>query len=571
MEMAGPLTAMQVITKGKDTYDAVIVGSGATGGWVAKVLAEAGMQVALLEAGHRTTEAEFTEHLRPYDLKYRGYSPEIRRNRPIQSMKYACRESNYRWFVDDIRNPYTYPDDKPFQWTRGRLLGGRTLTWGRQSYRLSKIDFAAASHDGYGSDWPVTYEEMVPYYEAVERYVGISGEPLGLMQFPDSVMQPPMGMTCGEKHFRDKINARFGRNVTIGRAAVLTQPLNGRQACHSCGPCEHGCITHSYFASPWTTVADAEKSGNCSVVTNAVVSHVTTDRDTGLANGVAYIDRVTRAAREARAKIVVLSASSLESTRILLNSGEGFCNSSGVLGHYVMDHMFGGVSGVLPVSEDPKWVGPPQRPNGLYLPRYMNVDRPHTQGMIRGFGAQMRNASFYGSPAAISRIPGFGASFKRAVVDSKDSRRFFIGTSSECLARYENYIQLDPEVKDAWGIPALRMNVTWGDNEMRLFRHSADEGEEMLRAAGAEDIQKITKPRWPGGATHEVGSARMGNDPRKSVLNRWNQAHDLKNLFITDGAGFVSIGCVNPTLTMMALAKRAADHIVDTARRGEVA
>ena len=562
---------MQVVTKDNDTYDAVIVGSGATGGWVAKVLAEAGMQVALLEAGHRTTEAEFTEHLRPFDLKYRGFSPEIRRNRPIQSMKYACRESNYRWFVDDIRNPYTYPDDKPFQWTRGRLLGGRTLTWGRQSYRLSKIDFAAASHDGYGSDWPVTYEEMVPYYEAVERYVGISGEPLGLMQFPDSVMQPPMRMTCGEKHFRDKINTRFGRNVTIGRAAVLTQPLNGRQACHSCGPCEHGCVTHSYFASPWTTVADAEKSGNCEVVTNAVVSHVTTDRDTGLANGVAYIDRVTRAAREARAKIVVLSASSLESTRILLNSGAGFCNSSGVLGHYVMDHMFGGVSGVLPVREDPKWVGPPQRPNGLYLPRYMNVDRPHTEGMIRGFGAQMRNASFYGSPAAISRIPGFGANFKRAVVDSKNSWRFFIGTSSECLARYENYIRLDPEVKDAWGIPALRMNVTWGDNEMRLFQHSADEGEEMLRAAGAEDIQKITQPRWPGGATHEVGSARMGNDPRKSVLNRWNQAHDLKNLFVTDGAAFVSIGCVNPTLTMMALAKRAADHIVDTARRGEVA
>ena len=201
----------------------------------------------------------------------------------------------------------------------------------------------------------------------------------------------------------------------------------------------------------------------------------------------------------------------------------------------------------------------------------MNVDRPHTEGMIRGFGAQMRNASFYGSPAAISRIPGFGAGFKRAVVDSKNSWRFFIGTSSECLARYENYIRLDPEVKDAWGIPALRMNVTWGDNEMRLFRHSADEGEEMLRAAGAEDIQKITQPRWPGGATHEVGSARMGNDPRKSVLNRWNQAHDLKNLFVTDGAAFVSIGCVNPTLTMMALAKRAADHIVDTARRGEVA
>ncbi len=561
---------MQLITRDGNVFDAVIVGSGATGGWVAKVLAEAGMQVALLEAGHRTTEAEFTEHLQPYDLKYRGNSPEIGRNRPVQSMKYACRESNYKWFVDDVRNPYTYPEDKPFQWTRGRQLGGRSLTWARQSYRLSKLDFSAASHDGYGENWPVTYEEMVPHYEAVERYVGISGEPLGLMQFPDSVMQPPMGMTCGELHFREKVNARFDRHVTIGRAAVLTRPLNGRQACHSCGPCEHGCVTHSYFASPWTTIADAERSGNCTVMTDSVVSHVTTDRDTGLANGVAYLDRLFRAAREVRAKIVVLSASTLESTRILLNSGDGFCNSSGVLGHYVMDHMYGGVSGVLPVREGAKWTGAPRRPNGLYLPRYMNVDRPHTEGMIRGFGAQMRNASAYGSPSAISRIPGFGADFKRAVVNTEDCWRFSIGTSSECLARYDNYVELDADAKDAWGIPALRMNVTWGDNEMRLFRHSADEGEEMLRAAGAEDIRKITTPRWPGGATHEVGAARMGNDPRKSVLNRWNQTHDLGNLFVTDGAAFVSTGCVNPTLTMMALAKRAADHIVDRARRGDL-
>ena len=215
---------MQIISKDQNVYDAVVVGSGATGGWVAKTLSEAGMQVALLEAGHRTTEAEFTEHLQPYDLKYRGQSPEIARNRPIQSMKYACRESNFKWFVDDIRNPYTYPADKPFQWTRGRQLGGRSLTWARQSYRLSPLDFSAASHDGYGENWPVTYEEMVPYYETVERYVGISGEPLGLMQFPDSIMQPPMAMTCGEKHFKRKVNARYDRNVTIGRTAILTKP-----------------------------------------------------------------------------------------------------------------------------------------------------------------------------------------------------------------------------------------------------------------------------------------------------------------------------------------------------------
>ena len=400
--------------------------------------------------------------------------------------------------------------------------------------------------------------------------MGISGEPLGLMQFPDSVMQPPMGMTCAERHFKERVNARFDRHVTIGRTAILTRPLNGRQPCHYCGPCEHGCVTHSHFSSVWTTVADAERSGNCQVVTDAVVSHVTTDRDTGLANGVAYFDRLTRAPRELRARIVVLSASALESTRILLNSGEGFCNSSGVLGHYVMDHMFGGVSGVLPVKEHRKWAGPPARPNGLYLPRYFNVDRAHTEGMIRGFGAQMRNASSYGSPSAIARIPGFGSSFKRAVHDSDDWWQFYIGTSSECLARYENYVELDPVVRDAWGIPALHMNVTWSDNEMRLFRYSADAGEEMLLAAGAEGIRKIETPRWPGGATHEVGTARMGDDPRRSVLDRWNRAHDVPNLFVTDGAAFVSIGCVNPTLTMMALALRASEHIVDRARRGDL-
>ncbi len=562
---------MQVVVKDKRVYDAVVVGSGATGGWVAKILSEAGMRVALLEAGHRTTEAEFTEHLSSYDLKYRGGSPEIARNRPIQSMKYACRESNYRWFVDDVLNPYTYPKDRPFQWTRGRLLGGRSLTWARQSYRLSHLDFSAASHDGYGDNWPMTYEEMVPHYEAVERYVGISGEPLGLRQFPDSVMQPPMDMNCGERYFKDRANALFGRSVTIGRSAVLTKPLNGRQPCHYCGPCEHGCVTHSYFSSVWTTVADAERTGSCDVLTDAVVSHVTTDPNTGLANGVGYIDRLTRAAREIRAKVVVLSASTLESTRILLNSGDGFCNRSGTLGRYVMDHMYGRVSGVLPVKETKRWSGPPRRPNGLYLPRFLNVDRPHTDGMIRGFGAQMSNRSSFGSPSAIASIGGFGARFKQAVHEFDGYWRFGIGTSSECLPRHENRVVLDSDVKDAWGIPALHMNVTWSDNDLRLFRYSADAGEEMLRAVGAEDIRRIPNPRWPGGATHEVGAARMGNDPRTSVLNKWNQAHEVRNLFVTDGAAFVTIGCVNPTLTMMALAHRAAHRLVDAARRGEFA
>ncbi len=561
---------MQVIAKDNNTYDAVIVGSGATGGWMAKVLSEAGMKVALLEAGHRTTEAEFTEHLQSYDLKYRGASPEIARNRPIQSMKYACRESNFNWFVDDVRNPYTYPKDKPFQWTRGRQLGGRSLTWARQSYRLNKLDFGAASHDGYGENWPVSYDDMAPYYEKVERYAGISGEPLGLMQLPDSIMMPPMGMTCVEKYFQKTVNAKLDRNVTIGRSAILTRPHNGRQACHYCGPCEHGCVTHSYFSSVWTTIPDAEKTGNCDVITDAVVSHVTTDKNTGLAGGVAYIDRLTRAPREIRAKAVVLSASTLESTRIMLNSGKGFCNSSGVLGRYVMDHNYAGVSGVLPVKEDKKWAGMPRRPNGLYVPRSANLDRPHTNGIMRGFAMQASNGSRYGSPSAISRLPGFGADFKRSVHESEDWWRFGLTAACECLPRYDNYVELDPHVTDAWGIPALHMNVTWGDNDERLFKFGGDSAEEMLLAAGATDIRR-SPPRWPGGATHEVGSARMGNDPRKSVLNKWNQVHDMRNLLVTDGAAFVTTGCVNPTLTMMTLAVRAAEHLVEAAKRGDLA
>jgi choline dehydrogenase-like flavoprotein len=562
---------MQIIEPGQ-VFDVVVVGSGATGGWMAKQLSEAGMKVALLEAGPKVTPAEFTEHLQPYDLRYRGQSPEVARNRPIQSMKYACEESNYKWFADDIENPYTTPADKPFQWTRGRVLGGRTLTWGRQSYRFSAMDLAPASHDGFGEDWPVTYEELVPYYEKVERYVGISGSVEGLPQLPDSIMQPPMGMNCGEKHLQSSIEKKLGRRVIIGRAAALTQDLNGRKACHYCGPCHHGCVTFSYFSSPWTTVADALNSGNCTLVTDAVVSHIETDPNTGLARGVAYFDRVSRQPRELRAKAIALCASALESTRILLNSGDGFCNSSGALGRYLMDHVSGGATGKLPIKEHAKWLGAPRRPNGLYIPRFLNLDRPHTNGMIRGYGYQGSHGSSYGSPSAIASRPGFGAKFKSGIRQDDNWYRASLRSFGECLPRWENHIALDPVVRDAWGIPALRISASWSDNELDLYRHSTDQAKEMLEAAGAEDIREsYAKPYWPGGTTHEVGTARMGKDPHKSVLNEWNQAHDVKNIFCTDGAAFVSVACQNPTLTMMALTVRTGDHIIERARRGELA
>ena len=283
---------MQALTSNQPVYDAVIVGSGATGGWMAKLLAEAGMSVCVLEAGPKVTESEFTEHLAPYDLKYRGNSPHIAPDRPVQSHKYACRESNYSWFVDDIDNPYTTANGTNFQWTRQRILGGRTLSWGRQSYRFSPMDLKPASHDGYGEDWPISYDDIEPYYEKVERYVGITGQAEGLANLPDSIFQPPMAMMCGEKAFKSAVWSKFQRPVTMGRTAILTQPLNGRAACHYCGPCEHGCVTHSYFSSLWTTLPDADKTGNAKIVPDAVVSHVLT-KD-GQANGVAYIDRSTR-------------------------------------------------------------------------------------------------------------------------------------------------------------------------------------------------------------------------------------------------------------------------------------
>jgi choline dehydrogenase-like flavoprotein len=432
------------------------------------------------------------------------------------------------------------------------------------------MDLAPASRDGFGEDWPVTYEELVPYYEKIERYVGLSGSADGLPQIPDSIMQPPMGMNCGERHFQQRVEAATDKRVLIGRAAVLTQDLNGRKACHYCGPCDHGCVTNSYFASPFTTIADAVKTGNCTIVTDAVVSHIETDPNTGLARGVAYIDRLTRQPRELRAKAVTLCASTLESTRILLNSGDGFCNSSGALGRYLMDHVTANTSSRLPIKEQAVWAGAPVRPNGLYIPRTLNLDRSHTNGMIRGYGYQARHAIRYDSVSAIAARPGFGASFKKGVHDL-GAYRFTLDSYSECLPRWENQATIDPHVRDAWGIPALHINATWSDNEMQLWHHSIAMAEEMHRAAGAEDIQLPNEPTLPGGKTHEVGTARMGKDPRKSVLNEWNQAHDVNNIYCTDGAAFVSVACQNPTLTMMALTVRAGDHIIERARRGELA
>ncbi len=532
-------------------FDAVVVGSGATGGWAAKVLTEGGLNVALLEAGRKITPRDFTEHKQPWTVPYLGQSPRIARERPIQATCPACNEFNYTWFVNDLENPYT--QDKPFRWIRQRVLGGRSMSWGRQSYRLGPIDFKAASHDGYGDDWPVTYEEMVPYYERVERYVGISGQAEGLIQLPDSVFLPPMPMTCGEEILRRAAMEKMKRVVTIGRAAVLTRAQNGRQACHYCGPCERGCTTYSYFNSVTTTIPDAVRTGRLTLLTDSVAARVNT-KD-GKATGVTFLDASTRAEREVRGKVIVLCASTLESTRLLLNSG--IANSSGVLGHYLMDNIFhGGASGVMPMLEARAWAGPPRRPNGIYVPRFRNVTERSTNGFIRGYGYQGGS-----SPAFDFSAPGIGQTYKDAV--RRGQWNISLGLWGECLARRENRAEIDSTRTDAWGIPILKVSVEWSENEKRLWQDGREQAAAMLEAAGAKDVALNGEYSFPGQCIHETGAARMGDNPKTSVLNRHNQSHDVPNLFVTDGAAFVSSGCQNPTLTMMALTVRACDYIVN--------
>jgi choline dehydrogenase-like flavoprotein len=394
------------------TFDVIVVGSGASGGWAAKRLSEAGINVALLDAGRALTDADYREHTPAYSLEYRNRANDrIRATRPRQKDCYACTEFNYDWFVNDNEEPYTVAQGKPFSWQgRTRIIGGRTNVWGRQSYRFGDLDFKAASLDGHGIDWPISYKDLESYYDMVEEYVGISGMPENDPMLPDSKFHPPMGLSCAEYQVRNSIKKAFNRTLTIGRAANITKPINGRAACHYCGPCERGCATHSYFNSAFTTVADALKTGKCTLIQNAMVYQVLMDESGKKARGVSYVDRRTRQLREVNARVVILAAQALESVRILLNSREGgLANSSGALGKYLMDHTWvaGGAAAEFPEIVQKPTVDGPNRPNGTYTIRFRN--RPgepkHTE-FLRGYGYQGGGAATFNFG-----LPGFGPQY----------------------------------------------------------------------------------------------------------------------------------------------------------------
>jgi choline dehydrogenase-like flavoprotein len=556
----------------KTIFDVAVVGSGASGGWACKRLSEAGVKVALIDCGRPQPDSNFSEHKPQFELKYRDQADSvIRKTRPVQKDCYACLEYNYDWFANDLDEPYTTGKDKPFSWQgRLRVTGGRTNVWGRVSLRLSDLDFKAASHDGYGEDWPLSYKDLEPYYGLVEEYVGVCGQAEGLPHLPDGHFQPPMPLTCVETHFRNEVRKKLGWVPMNDRSANLTKPINGRAACHYCGPCERGCITHSYFNAAFTTVPDAVKTGNCSHIHNAMGYQVLMDSDRNRVKGVLYIDRITRQPNEVNARVVVLCAQSLESVRILLNSAtsqypNGLANSSGVLGHYLMDHiMGGGASGEFPQFAEKPSMGRSQRPAGLYIARFRNLPGgPKSKNFLRGFGYEGEGGTGFNWGA-----PGFGKAYKDVMLNGQCY--VGIGGFGECLPRFENHVEIDPEMKDTFGIPVLRIHMTYGENEKAMVKDMAESAAEMMEAAGAKKVRKSAQPSTPGWAIHEVGIARMGNDPKKSVLNQFQQTHDVKNLFVCDGSGFTSTACQNPTLTIMTLCVRSMDYLMGEMKRGNV-
>jgi choline dehydrogenase-like flavoprotein len=561
----------------KNVFDVLVIGSGASGGWVAKEVAERGLTVLMLEAGPpRVPTRDFTEHVWPYQLKFRGFGDQRRllQTQPVQRLCYACDEYSHQFFVNDLEHPYTFPADKPFMWIRGRQVGGKTFCWARESYRFSDNEFKAATRDGYGEDWPISYKELEPYYDRVESYIGVSGSREGLSQMPDGQFLPPMELSCGGVLAKKVIEEKFGWRVMPDRVANLTVEHRGRPACHYCDQCQRGCYTASYFNSPSVTLPAAARTGKLTLVSDAVVSHVVMN-SAGKAEGVHYIDRITHEHREAYARAIVVAAGALESTRILLNSKtpshpQGLGNSTGVLGKYLMDHFtIEGGGGYMPSLRSSKRE-PVGRPCGFLIPKYVNAggQKDRNSSFLRGYRFDGDGSQEVYGHAFL--LPEFGNAWRERV--KKDIPYYFaIEAQGECLPRADNFVTLDPNKKDAWGIPALHISASYGENDRAMASAMRS------HVAAILDELKLTDVAAPkselsifGKNIHECGTARMGNQASTSVVDRNCKVHDARNVFVTDGSVFVTQGCYEPTLTIMAISARAGEHIAETFRRGEL-
>jgi len=547
-----------------------------TGGWAAKELTELGLRTLVLDAGRPIVpNKDYREHTPPWEMPFRGLGDRqtVARRQAVQRNSVTFDEMSHQFWVDDVDNPYSTPANKAFHWLRARQVGGKSIIWGRQVYRWSNLDFEANLRDGIGVDWPIRYADIAPWYDLVDRFIGVSGQAEGLAHLPDGPFLPPMAMNCVESHVRDRMASKFGRDrvLTMGRVAILTERHNGRTACHYCGPCHRGCVTRSYFSSVNATLPAAEATGRLTLLPYSIARHLVYDEQANRVTGVLVVDARTRETREYTARLVFLCASALESARILLNSAtsrhpDGLANSSGQVGRNIMDHIkWGGASGTFNGWSDRQTIG--QRPNGIYVPRFRNVTARHPD-FIRGYGFQ--GGGGRAGWEAKARARGIGLAFKESLTRPGPWTMSF-GGFGEMLPNPANRATLHPTLVDAWGIPTLHIEAAWSDNELAIHRDMNVTAAELLEVAGAKDIRPDARgPSTPGNTNHEMGTARMGRDPKTSVLNGWNQTWDVPNVFVTDGACMASSGNQNPSLTYMALTARACHYAVDAMKRGDL-
>ena len=559
-------------------YDAIVVGTGISGGWAAKELCEKGLKTLVLERGRMVKHIEDypTANLDPWDLP-NGDIPtqkDIKRQEKQHRTGYTTRPSRKHFFVDDVDHPYN--EDKRFDWMRGYHVGGRSLMWGRQSYRLSDIDFSANAKDGNGVDWPIRYKDLEKWYDYVEEYIGVSGENLGLEQLPDGKFLKPMELNCVETHLKDNISENYeDRVLTIGRTAHITEgtkPGQGRMNCQYRNRCMRGCPFGAYFSSNSSTLPVAEATGNMTLRPNSIVHEIIYDDTTKKATGVKVIDTETNEAIEFKAKVIFLCASAIASTYILMNSKSdrfpnGLGNDSGELGHNLMDHHFkAGAYGKFDGFHDKYYSG--RRPNGIYIPRFRNLGgETDSNEFIRGYGYQ-GGASRQDWSDTVREL-SYGKELKEAILKPGGWTMGLTGFG-ETLPYHENRMYLDYDKKDKWGLPTVTFDAEFKENELKMREDMIAQAMQMLEKAGFKDIEPMDSIGAPGLGIHEMGTARMGRDPKTSVLNKYNQVHSVKNVYVTDGAAMTSAGCQNPSLTYMALTARAAEHAANEFKKGNL-
>ena len=569
-----PPDSPRINTRSADlnSFDAIVVGSGISGGWAAKELCEKGLKTLVLERGRNVEHIKDypTANMAPWQFDHRGtITEEMRRDQHIQ-VRGFCNETNKHFFVNDLEHPYAQL--KPFDWIRGYQVGGRSLMWGRQCYRWSDLDFEANARDGHGVDWPIRYEDIAPWYSYVEKFVGISGSAEGLPQLPDSEFLPPMEMNCLEEHVSQNIREKYsdGRRMIIGRTANLSKGLHGRGPCQYRNLCDRGCPFTGYFSSNGVTLPAANVTGNLTLRPFSIVVELLYNKDKKKAEGIRIIDANTMKTEEYYAKIIFLNASTIGSTAILLNSAshahpDGLGNSSGALGRNLMDHHYHvGAGGSYDGFKDRYFYG--RRANGIYIPRFRNINKQTIQKeYVRGFGYQ---GGAY--RARLSELEGIGESLKSKLTETGDWS-MWLGGWGEHLPHPDNRVRLSKDKKDKWGLPQMEFDCIWRDNELAMRTDMMNSAAEMLEQSGIKNIYTFNDPEAnPGLCIHEMGTARMGRDPKTSVLNGHNQVWDSLNVFVTDGSCMTSSANQNPSLTYMALTARAVDFAIQELKKGNL-